>query len=124
MKTAFSAAVSMSTPLDKIFEETINNCYSDFRWLDTYTSDDKGRVFNGELEVPEPKRNTKKTRLKQVFPPYKVPPHLGCGGSRLFSERSPEAILPDLISKRFFPFHKVQPPARVVHGSDGKRGEV
>lgn len=46
LKTAFSAAVSMSTPLDKIFEETINNCYSDFRWLDTYTSDDKGRIFN------------------------------------------------------------------------------
>ena len=46
LKTAFSAAVSMSTPLDKIFEETINNCYSDFRWLDTYTSDDKGKVFN------------------------------------------------------------------------------
>lgn len=36
----------MTTPLDKIFEEAINNCYSDFRWLDTYTSDDKGRVFN------------------------------------------------------------------------------
>ncbi len=46
LKTAFSAAVSMSTPLDKIFEETINNCYSDFRWLDTYTIDDKGKVFN------------------------------------------------------------------------------
>ena len=46
LKTAFSAAVSMSTPLDKIFEETINNCYSDFRWLDTYTSDDKGKTFN------------------------------------------------------------------------------
>lgn len=46
LKTAFAAAVSMSTPLDKIFEEAINNCYSDFRWLDTYTSDDKGRVFN------------------------------------------------------------------------------
>ena len=36
----------MSTPLDKIFEEAVNNCYSDFRWLDTYTSDNKGRVFN------------------------------------------------------------------------------
>ena len=36
----------MSTPLDKIFEEAVNNCYSDFRWLDTYTSDDKGRAFN------------------------------------------------------------------------------
>lgn len=46
LKTAFSAAVSMSTPLDKIFEEAINNCYSDFRWLDTYTSDGKGHNFN------------------------------------------------------------------------------
>ena len=46
LKTAFAAAVSMSSPLDKIFEETVNNCYSDFRWLDTYTSDDKGRIFN------------------------------------------------------------------------------
>ena len=36
----------MSSPLDKIFEEAVNNCYSDFRWLDTYTSDDKGRIFN------------------------------------------------------------------------------
>lgn len=46
LKTAFAAGVSMTTPLDKIFEETINNCYSDFRWLDTYTVADKGRVFN------------------------------------------------------------------------------
>lgn len=46
LKTAFAAGVSMSTPLDKIFEETINNCYSDHRWLDTYTSDDKGKIFN------------------------------------------------------------------------------
>jgi len=46
LKTAFAAAVSMSTPLDKIFEEAVNNCYSDFRWLDTYTSADKGQVFN------------------------------------------------------------------------------
>jgi len=46
LKTAFAAAVSMSTPLDKIFEEAVNNCYSDFHWLDTYTSDDKGRIFN------------------------------------------------------------------------------
>lgn len=46
LKTAFAAAVSMSTPLDKIFEETINNCYSDYRWLDTYTIDDKGQIFN------------------------------------------------------------------------------
>ena len=46
LKTAFAAAVSMATPLDKIFEETIHNCYSDFRWLDTYTSDNKGQIFN------------------------------------------------------------------------------
>ena len=46
LKTAFAAGVSMTTPLDKIFEEAISNCYSDFRWLDTYTSADKGRVFN------------------------------------------------------------------------------
>lgn len=46
LKTAFAAAVSMSTPLDKIFEEAVNNCYSDFRWLDTYTIDDKGGIFN------------------------------------------------------------------------------
>lgn len=46
LKTAFAAGVSMSSPLDKIFEDTINNCYSDFRWLDTYTIADKGCVFN------------------------------------------------------------------------------
>jgi hypothetical protein len=46
LKTAFAAGVSMSTPLDKIFEEAINNCYSDFRWLDTYTSSGPGRTFN------------------------------------------------------------------------------
>ncbi|MCM1190314.1 MAG: ATP-binding protein [bacterium] len=46
LKTAFAAAVSMSSPLDRIFEEAVNNCYSDFRWLDTYTVDDKGKIFN------------------------------------------------------------------------------
>lgn len=46
LKTAFAAAVTMSTPLDKIFEEAVNNCYSDFRWLDTYTTADKGKIFN------------------------------------------------------------------------------
>lgn len=46
LKTAFAAGVSMSTPLDKIFEDTINNCYSDFRWLDSYTTENKGRIFN------------------------------------------------------------------------------
>ena len=47
LKTAFAAGVSMVSPLDKIFEDAINNCYSDFRWLDTYTiNDGKGKVFN------------------------------------------------------------------------------
>lgn len=46
LKTAFAAGVSMSTPLDKIFEDTVNNCYSDFRWLDSYTVDSKGKIFN------------------------------------------------------------------------------
>jgi len=46
LKTAFEAGVSMTTPLDKIFEESINNCYSDNNWLDTYTSDGKGQTFN------------------------------------------------------------------------------
>jgi DNA helicase HerA-like ATPase len=46
LKTAFEAGVSMTSPLDKIFEESINNCYSDFRWLNSYTSDDAGGVFN------------------------------------------------------------------------------
>lgn len=46
LKTAFAAGVSMSTPLDKIFEDTVNNCYSDFRWLDSYTVDNKGKIFN------------------------------------------------------------------------------
>ena len=46
LKTAFAAAVSMSSPLDKIFEDAINNCYSDFNWLDSYTSNDKGKTFN------------------------------------------------------------------------------
>lgn len=46
LKTAFSAAVTMTTPLDKIFEETISNCYSDFRWLDSYTTDNQGRIFS------------------------------------------------------------------------------
>ena len=36
----------MATPLDKIFEDAIHNCYSDFRWLDSYTVSDKGKIFN------------------------------------------------------------------------------
>jgi len=46
LKTAFAAGVTMTTPLDKIFEEAVNNCYSNFKWLDTYTLADKGKTFN------------------------------------------------------------------------------
>lgn len=46
LKTAFSAAVTMATPLDRIFEETISNCYSDHGWSDYHVCGDGGRVFN------------------------------------------------------------------------------
>lgn len=46
LKTAFEAGVSMRSPLDKIFEQAISNCYSDFMWLDSYTSDNNGKTFN------------------------------------------------------------------------------
>lgn len=46
LKTAFSAAVSMETPLDKLFEDTIANCYAEAGWLDSYRMGDGGRVFD------------------------------------------------------------------------------
>lgn len=46
LKTAFAASMSMASPLDKIFEETIHNCYADFHWLDSYTTEDGGGIFN------------------------------------------------------------------------------
>lgn len=39
LKTAFTAGASLGTPLDIIFEETVNRCYSKFGWLDTDTID-------------------------------------------------------------------------------------
>ena len=45
LKTAFSAGVSMGTPLDKIFEDTIDECYSNAGWLPHYTIDDGAEVF-------------------------------------------------------------------------------
>lgn len=47
LKTAFEAGVIMSSPLDKIFETSIYNCYSDYGWFDFYTSK-KGKMFNIE----------------------------------------------------------------------------
>ena len=46
LMTAFAAGVTMTTPLDKIFEETVSNAYSDFGWLDGYTTDSDADVFN------------------------------------------------------------------------------
>ena len=48
LKTAFSAAVSMGTPLDKIFEDTLDECYSKAGWLPHYTIDDGANIFTME----------------------------------------------------------------------------
>lgn len=45
LKSIFKAAVTSSEALSKIIEETIDNCYADFGWLDHYTSDDGAEVF-------------------------------------------------------------------------------
>lgn len=46
LKTAFEAAVTMEPPLNYIFEDALDNCYSDHGWSDHYTSNDDGIVFN------------------------------------------------------------------------------
>lgn len=46
LKTAFAAGVTMTSPLDKIFEDAVDNCYSEHRWLNSYTKDDNGKFFN------------------------------------------------------------------------------
>lgn len=45
LKTVFGAAVTMTTPLDRIFEESVNNAYSRNRWMDYFTTADSGRIF-------------------------------------------------------------------------------
>lgn len=45
LKTSFSAAVSMVTPLDKIFEDTLDECYAKAGWLPHYTTDDGAEIF-------------------------------------------------------------------------------
>ena len=45
LKTAFSAAIELTTPLDKLFEETLDECYSNAGWLPYYTIDDGGDIF-------------------------------------------------------------------------------
>ncbi len=46
LKTAFSAGVSMAEALSKLFEETIDEVYSDFGWLDSDTIETGGEIFN------------------------------------------------------------------------------
>jgi hypothetical protein len=46
LKTAFEAGVIMSSPLDKIFEETVSNCFSDFGWMNHHTIKDCNEIFN------------------------------------------------------------------------------
>ena len=46
LKTAFTAGVSMAEALSKLFEETIDEVYSDFGWLDSDTIDTGGEIFN------------------------------------------------------------------------------
>lgn len=45
LKTAFSAGVSMSSPIDKIFDDTLDECYSRAGWLPHFTIDDGAEIF-------------------------------------------------------------------------------
>lgn len=45
IKSAFSVAFEMWTPLDQLFDETLNICYSDCGWIDETTIDEGKRVF-------------------------------------------------------------------------------
>jgi len=45
VKAAFSVAFEMWTPLDQLFDETLNICYSDCGWLDDTTIEDGKRIF-------------------------------------------------------------------------------
>ena len=46
LKTAFSAGVSMAEALSKLFEEAIDEIYSDYGWLDSDTIETGGEIFN------------------------------------------------------------------------------
>ena len=46
LTSLFQATVSTSTTLTSLINETIDRCYADFGWLDHYTSDDGGKIFN------------------------------------------------------------------------------
>ena len=46
LKTAFAAAVTMTSPLDKIFEDALSAAYSRFGWFDSDTVEDGREVFS------------------------------------------------------------------------------
>lgn len=46
LKTAFAAAVTMTSPLDKIFEDALSAAYSRFGWFDVDTAADGREVFS------------------------------------------------------------------------------
>lgn len=46
VKSAFSAAFEMWTPLDQLFDETLNICYSEQGWLDSHTVENAAECFS------------------------------------------------------------------------------
>ena len=46
VKSAFSAAFEMWTPLDQLFDETLNICYSEQGWLDSTVVEDSSECFS------------------------------------------------------------------------------
>lgn len=46
VKAAFSAAFEMWTPLDQLFDETLNICYSEQGWLDSTVVEDSSECFS------------------------------------------------------------------------------
>lgn len=46
LKTAFAAAVTMTSPLDKIFEDALSATYSRFGWFDADTAESGREVFS------------------------------------------------------------------------------
>ncbi len=46
LKTAFAAAVTMTSPLDKIFEDALSAAYSRHGWFDSDTAEDAREVFS------------------------------------------------------------------------------
>ncbi len=43
---AFSASATMASPLDILFDEAMDRCYSEHRWVDSYRMGDGGEAFD------------------------------------------------------------------------------